>query len=496
MSRPRHVLLLSAVAAPALASCAFVLDFDSLQSEKDTPAQGGQLISGGTSGSGGSAASDPGEGGSGACPSACYDDDPCTADGCNAEGGCLSDVTLGLVLDGIDETVPAEAHYRATAVAGDDDFFLSAFSAGPAGPTLTLYRVPVEGGALSDLGTLDGATVGDLGEPSSAAGLAYQSEAGLLHAFVGMKKAGGTGSRLRRFVMRTSSNEMLGAGLIVSESYWDLSPYNHPVALTVDDIPVVAWIDEDQSIGLDGGGLAQPATLSADTDAMALTLVTSDSGQPVVLYGTASSGVFAERPGADPVAVEECQPAPGVYLSFDSAFATVSGYWLSTWTKIGGPSDGDEGYLTTDGVGMFCGGAGDCLFQQRDCPSSSRSNLLRNPATTIANRPGTSAGRVEVVAVTPLLEPGAEPDAVTARLRVTQEEVDFGVPPFSGATTSEELGPPFDLAVLENAQAPEFRGPDWPVVVHVPPDHYLIAWIEPEGGGDSLRVQRYKMCVP
>lgn len=493
--RSRRLPLPALALAPALASCAFILDFDSLQAEKDS-GQGGVLLTGGSAGRGGSdgmTAGDIGFGGNLFCPAECFDDDPCTVDGCDSNEECLSDVAVGLVLDGIDETVLAEKHYRVTAAAGDDDFFLSAFSVGADGPQVALYRLAAEGSEFSPIGTLTGTLLGDVGEPVSAAGLAVQPASGLLHAFVAMKRLTGDGARVRRVVIDTRTFDIVG-GAFPGDSYWDVSPYNYPVATTLEDLPAVAWINEDQTIGLDGGGLERTETLSADTQAMAIGLVASEDDQPEVIYGT-TDGIFVERPGEDPVGVRECQTTPGGYLSFTTAFTTVPGFWLAGWTKFGVETADDPAFLTTEGTGMYCG-AGRCLVPERECTDATLNNLVHNVATSVVHRPGTRAGLVEVVQATPAIEAGEEPDSVIARVDLAATSVDFGIPPFENDAVSEPLGTPIRVSSQETSEDIGFRGPDWPVIAQVPPDRYVVAWIEPAAAGDALRVQRYRLCLP
>jgi hypothetical protein len=502
--RPARHLLLFALASPVLASCAFLLDFDSLQAENGD-GTGGRLLSGGTSGTagtdenGGSGALGGGEAGAGGnagCSSSCFDEDPCTVDGCDENGECVADVLTGLVPDGIDETIGAARHYRVTAVGGDDDFFLSVFSEGDNGASTAILRLPAEGGALETIATLDASLGEDDGPAASAAGLAFQPGTGLLHAYAALKNADGSASRVRHFVINGSSFEMLASGLVVGDSYWDASPFQHPVAATLGDVPTVAWINEDQSIGVDGGGLEQVETLAAGTPAHALALIGTDGAAPAVIYGTAD-GVLVERPGSDPVTVDECQSAPGAYLSITSTRTTVPGFWLATWTKLGPETDENEGFLTSEGLGLYCADDATCLLQQRDCDDVNPNNLVRNTASTVVHRPGTAAGLVEVVQATPLIGPGEEPDTLSAGILLSQTLVDFGIPPLANPPESEELAPPIALSAQETTEEAEFRGPDWPALAHVAPDRYLVSWIElGADGGDALRVQRYRMCLP
>jgi hypothetical protein len=470
MKRARLTLLWIAF-APALASCAFVLDFDSLQSG-GAGGQAGQLLTG----SGGSAGTSGGTAGHGASPDLC------------GEG------SVGLVLDGIDETLDADTYYRVTATGGDDDFFLSSYSLVGGEPVVTLYRVPAEAGALEEMGTLSGTMLGDLGEPVSAAGLTFQPSAGLLHAYVALRTLSGEGARVWHTIFNVSTLEMLAVSGVVSQSYWQVSPYNYPVATTLGSLVGAAWINEDQTIGFEGVGLPEGQTFSADTDAMALAVLATDTDEPAILYGT-SEGVFVERPGQEPLLVDECQTAPGAYLSFATTSTTIPGFWIGAWTKFGPETDENDAFLTSEGLGLYCSAAG-CAAQTRNCDGGAENNLVRNPVTSVIHRPETLPGLVEVLQARPQLVPGDEEDTVIARLVLTQDAVDFGIPPFENPAETTSLGPEIELSARETSEAIDFRGPDWPAIAHVAPDHYLVSWLEPTDEGDALRIQRYRLCLP
>jgi hypothetical protein len=458
--------------APALASCAFVLDFDSLQSG-GAGGQAGQLLTGGSGGSAGISGGAAGQGSS---------DDLC------GEG------SVGLVLDGIDETLDADTYYRVTATGGDDDFFLSSYSLVGGEPVVTLYRIPAEEGALEEIGTLSGTMLGDLGQPASAAGLAFQPGPGLLHAYVALRTLSGDGARVWHTIFNGSTLEMLPVSAVVSESYWQVSPYNYPVATTLGSLVAAAWINEDQTIGLEGAGLQLVETLSAETDAMALAVLATDADEPAVLYGT-SDGVFVERPGQEPLLVDECQPAPGAYLSFAATSTTIPGFWIGAWTKFGPETDEHDAFLTSEGLGLYCNAAG-CASQARNCDGGAENNLVRNPVTSVIHRQGTTPGLVEVIQARPQLVPGAGEGTVIARLVLTQDAVDFGIPPFENPAEATSLGPEIELSARETSESLDFRGPDWPAIAHVAPDHYLVSWLEPTDEGDALRIQRYRLCLP
>src|SRR5690349_24730787 len=64
----------------------------------------GGMATGGTGGSGGTS-------GAPECPDECFHDDPCVKSGCDENGACLEGNVVGLALDGVDETIGADAHY-------------------------------------------------------------------------------------------------------------------------------------------------------------------------------------------------------------------------------------------------------------------------------------------------------------------------------------------------------------------------------------------------
>jgi hypothetical protein len=73
--------------------------------------------------------------------------------------------------------------------------------------------------------------------------------------------------------------------------------------------------------------------------------------------------------------------------------------------------------------------------------------------------------------------------------------VDFGRVPFQPEPVVTPLGEPMLVGSLP-AAAPDFRGPDWPAMAFVPPNHLTLSFIEPAETGDDLPVQRYRVCYP
>jgi hypothetical protein len=516
MTRPLTTRLF-AVSLPALVSCTFLLDFDELR-EGGPRAQAGTAGSGGSNGGkggsaggggkaggaagkggkGGSAgateAGAAGEGGEGGasveCPPECDDDDPCTEDGCTSTGACRHTDIVGLVLDGIDARIPADDHFRVTMTAAPDGFFLSSFYSKDGATDVSLYRLGAEDTSLTSVATIGSLGIAQMGggAPLSAAGLAVEPGLGLVHAFVALQDRTGMTARVWHVVLDMSFTPQLRVP--IGPTYWAASPYNHPVALNLRGDVYAAWIAGDQSIVLDGSVLTMPERLALGAPASTVTLLGTAGGDPVVLFTSSGGGVYLEAPGIAAAPIEECQDAPGGYLSSGATDTTIPGFWLTHWTKVAPATQTDEGYLTTDGRGVGCAATG-CMLDELNCSADSRSNLVRNQALLTGVRPGDPNGLVSLVQAIPYIAP--DPEGTTAGLLLIPARVDFGRVPFQAEPEVTPLGEPVLVSSLP-ALAPEFTGPDWPAMAFVPPDHLALSFIEPSETGDDLRVQRYRVC--
>jgi len=515
----RRIQNLAFLAAPVLASCSLLLDFDSLQegtggtggTAPGTGGSSGSAGSGGsaglagtsTGGSGGSDAGFTGEGatagdlgsGGAACPDECFHDDPCLVSGCTPSGECKNGHRTGLVLDGIDTTVAADTHYRVTLASADDAFFLSSFAENGGKKELTFYRLGATGDAFDAIGSLGGLNLGPVGDPLSAAGLVVEPGLGLIHAFVGLDDRMGMGGRVWHLVMDMSyqAKTPAPAGSLM-DGYWSDSPYSHPVGLYADGQVYGAWINADGSISLSDSSLLPPARLADGVHATTLSLFTSIDDQPHVLYGVYGGGVFIERPGLGPLPVTECQDAPGAYVSSSITATGLNGLWLGAWTKVSlGDAPEGEGFLTTNGRLLGCGKDA-CSTDQEACKPADTNNLVRNPATVVVHRPGDPTGLVELVEAMPFI--GAEGGGNQGNLMLLQQSINYGQNPLMSPPVVEEIAPPIPLAT-EDIGPPDYRGPDFPAVGFVPPDRFAVAWTQPAAtSGDELRVQRYRMCLP
>jgi len=510
-----------ALLVPTLASCSFILDFDDLTGGEAEAGRGGAAGAamggkagtsggkggkggaggtggGGTSGGageGGEPTGQGGEGGSADCPAVCFDDDPCTVDGCTSTGACIDETMAGLLLDGVDERIAADAHFRVTMTAASDAFFLSSFSTVAGLPEVTFYRldgVDTEG-ALVEIGKLGDLGLGALGaaEPVSAAGLAFEPGLGLIHGFAGIADVGGGGGA-RVWHVALDMNFMPRMRTPIGPSYWSASPYNFPAAINLRGDIYAAWIAEDRTITVASPILAAPLPLAAGRTASTVTLIGTARGNPVALYTEEPGGVTLESPDIPALDIPECQPAAGLYSSISATDTTIPGFWLAGWTKFAPASGGDEGYLTTDGRGIGCSDMG-CVLDEQNCSANSTMNLVRNQALMTSTRPGDRNGLVTFVQALPVLGVTPGTNEAIGALALIASRVDFGNVPFEEPPTITALGE--SIAVSETpALPPDLRGPDWPVLGFVEPDRVALAFIEPAASGDELRVQRYRIC--
>jgi hypothetical protein len=465
------------------------LDFDELQTEKDDDGAAGETSSGG--GSGGKGGSS-GAGGAEDCPASCFDDDPCTLDGCTGEGECTRETATGLVLDGIDETLLADFHGRTTIAAASDAFFLSNLAVDANAAEVSFYRLDAnaETEALTTIAEVSELDLGDAA-PLSPAGLAIDTPRGLIHGFIGMLTGSGE-RRVRHIVL--DMNYEVRTNLQIADTYWGDSPFHHPVAANFGGEIVSAWINENRTVSLWTGAVAGPAELALGQTATTVSLLATPENDPFVLYTADGGGVYVESRTVAAASVGECQTRPGGYLSSSATSIGIPGFWLAFWTKYGEETPEEDGFLTTDGRGLVCSSLGCANILAGDC-TNVISSSSRNVAFASALRPGDPTGLVHLVQVTPLVGVSDDNEELRAGMIATASRVDFGSVPFEMPAETTDLGS-IVLADMPTS-LPGLPGPDWPVVAYVPPDRFAIAWTQPaQAAGSELRIQRYRLCAP
>ena len=489
--------LLPVVAAPFLASCVFLLNYDDLQ-KPNTSANGG---SPGSDGGASSTSGAGGEAGSASLPACgnCNDHDPCTVDTCDETGDapvCTHEATEGLKLDGFQTTLTSMHHVRVSLVAGGQQFFLAALESEKAGPQVSLYRLANAGTQLETIGAdlkLDGV-------PISNVGLAVEElavGAVALHGFVATKlKVGNTAARVFHVVNRADQTTVNVAGL----SYAEGNANNFPQALLIGDKIVGAWIQSDGTIAVHNVGTAKTDTFGAPTlPATTLSLLSTANAQPAVMFTASAAakqalGTYVETAGQSRTMLAECETRPGDYLSSSVIGTQVPGLWLADITRVG------DGYLTTGGGTIVCGNNA-CVAAGEDCTKATPSNGLRDVAGATVRFETDPPGIVYSVVALPQLAPKADDmTLVEGKLSLVLGRADFSTP---GKATSTTIGGDAQTGLKTIAHNDTdatlgYAGPDWPAVGILPTKQVAVAWIQPNttADGTELHVQRYKMCLP
>jgi hypothetical protein len=493
----RHLLPLCVT--PLLASCAFLLDYDDLQSRAATETGGiGGVPS--TSESGAPAIGGQGGDSASACGD-CNDHDACTVDTCDETGDaptCLHEPTEGLKLDGFETTLTADRFVRVSLVASGQLFYLAALRVDKDVPRVSLHRLASDGLELEPVGT-------DLkleGIPVSNVGLAVEELAlgdVALHGFLAAKpKVGDLTPRVFHLVNhanKTTSN-------LVGMAYKADDESVFPQALSMGGRIVGAWIQPDGTIAVHDVGSLRTDTFGATTvPATTLSLISTGDNKPAVLFtaqtGTSAIGTYVETSGQNRSRLEECEMRAGQYLSSSVIGTQVPGLWLATITRFG------DDYLTSGSGTVLCGNNA-CSAIPEDCAKAIPANGIRDIAGAAVHFATDDPGILYSVVAIPQI--GLKPDDATtaeAKLSLALSRADVSAPGNADSTT---IGGDVDTGLLEIARNDTskdtgFVGPDWPAVGILPSQQVAVAWIQPAASpgaaaASELHVQRYKMCLP
>lgn len=492
--------MLTLVAAPFLASCVFLLDYDDLQRGPEPDAGGtaaGGDAAGGTSSAAGGLGASGDAGSSGSCGD-CNDHDACTVDTCDETGDepvCTHEATEGLKLDGFETTLTSLRHVRVSVVAGGQQFYFAALEGEAQGPKVSLYRLAGDGSELESFGAdlaLDGV-------PISNVGLAVEELAVgevALHGFVATKlKPAAAAPRVFHVVNRGDKTMVNVAGL----SYAAGNETVFPQALVIGDKVVGAWIQADGTIAVHNVGSAKTDTFGlASLPATTLALLSTGDAQPAVMFTAEAGpqqalGTYVETSGQNRTKLPECETRPGDYLSSSVIGTQIPGLWLAHVTRFG-----DE-YLTTGGGTIVCGN-NVCVAGGENCAEATPSNGVRNVTGATVRFEADPPGIVYSVLAIPQVALKAD-DATTAegKLSLALGRADFS----AQVPTSTKIGGDADTGLMTVAhndtdEASGFAGPDWPAVAILPTKQVAVAWIQPNPSADGteLHVQRYKMCLP
>jgi hypothetical protein len=491
--------LLAVIAAPFLASCVFLLDYDDLQGGS-VPNDGGTTATAGAA-AGGMADSVGGVGASGEAGSSsscgdCNDHDACTVDTCDETGDaptCTHEATEGLKLDGFETTLTSLRHVRVSVVAGGQQFYFATLEGEAAGPKVSLYRLASDGTELESFG----ADLALEGVPMSNVGLAVEELAVgeiALHGFVATKlKVAAAVPRVFHVVNRGDKTMVNVAGLSYAGNETVF-----PQALVMGDKVVGAWIQADGTIAVHNVGSAKTDTFGLPTlPATTLALLSTGDAQPAIMFTAEAGpkqalGTYVETSGQNRTKLPECEARPGDYLSSSVIGTQIPGLWLANITRFG-----DE-YLTTGGGTLVCGN-NVCVAAGEDCAQATPSNGVRNIAGATVRFEADPPGIIYSVLAIPQVAPKLD-DATSAegKLSLALGRADFS----EQKPTSTKIGGDPETGLMTVArndtdEAAGFAGPDWPAVAILPTKQVAVAWIQPNPSADGteLHVRRYKMCL-
>jgi hypothetical protein len=489
----RWLTLVPLVFVFSLASCAFLLDFDELQAGDgagpDAAAgTGGTGGTGGSSGSssgtsgsaggGGSSGTGPGDGGG--CPESCADTDPCTVDRCDTSASPPRCVNDRLVKDGVSESLVADEMYRVTMTSGGDAFYYSVFEQTNMSPEVTLYELTREGTASRELAKVSSIPL--FGPARSAGGLVVDTSQGFkLHAFPAFGNDVWHIIFDSTFAVGVNNSHRVGIG-----TYDSTIAKRHPVAMKLANGEIVgAWINTDGTVSV--GSATRTATALSPTGVVVSQIAPLGAGNTPGVLWTGPSGVNAQLLGGTPSPVAACNTEPGVYLSATSA-EILPGFWIASWTKAG------NNYLVNEGKGLGCSGT-TCTGEATCDPADQATPGLRNPALATAARSSDPPGTVLLASATPVIGPDQPGGSLTSAILLNLQRMVIEQGPPLRATT-QDIGS-VELARMPPGPAPNLEGPDWPAISILPPNKIAVAWLEPgASGGDRLRVERYKICLP
>ncbi|HEX2875531.1 MAG TPA: hypothetical protein VHP33_29970 [Polyangiaceae bacterium] len=491
--RPRHYL--PVFAAPLLASCVFLLDYDELQGGNANgaggmPASGGQP-EGGTPNQVGEAGNAGAGAGASPC-GVCDDQDPCTTDSCDGDA-CVHEALEGLALDGLDVSLPNTRHVRVSLAASGTYFYFSVLQVANKLPQIALYRLASDGAELEPL-----STEGLEGIPVSNIGLAVEELAlgeVALHGFLAAEpKLGDIAPKVFHLVHRDGNT----TANLVGASYKADNEYVFPQAVNMGGSIVGAWIQPDGTIAVHSVGSARSDVFGAATlPATTLSLLATADDKPAVLFTAQSApgaamGTYIETSGSNRAKLAECETRPGDYLSSSVIATQVPGLYLANTTRYG------DDYLTSGGGAILCGNNA-CAPLPESCDDAEASAGIRNVAGAAVHFKTDDPGIVYSVVAVPQIAVKDDGSGAEGRLSLALGRADFSAPgePQSNTIGGDASGL-LQVAQNDTSEALGFAGPDWPAVGILPSERVAVAWIQPgaSGTGTDLHVQRYKMCLP
>lgn len=501
-------VLTLALAAAAVPSCVFVLDFDELQ-EGDGADAGS---SGGNGGAGGSGAAGAGAGGAGgsagsdAC-GGCDDGDPCTRDTCDTSGSTprCAFTPEGLKPDGLSVTRSFDGLERVTLASSGDRFYLSVFGELEGELDVALFGFGRSGGAET---FTEGARFSTLRagplltkSPASVGGLlpivsGFDTR---IYAFVALQPTLGLGDDAEVWQLVFGDDLQViesGAMALGGANYLNDDPTTYPVPWTssTSDEHYVAWRGRggiyvtklDTPLGLfqqpqlQVGGVRHIAPFT--TPGRTGLIQVGDSGVSGHFFDDPLLDVAAPNLSA-PASIQQCNTFPGGFTSVQTVDAQIPGLYFTTWSKSA------DDFIGTELVALFCGEQGPdtvCAATPESCADGDRLIPgLRNPNQVLLRRSSDPADTLHVFSAFSI----ADPDDGDAGLLLQMQR---------SIVDTEEAGNTVSLGTvtLLESWSPGEDFADYPVLALSGEDKLAAAWIEPSSGGAQLRVERFDICYP
>lgn len=477
--------------ASSLAACAFLLDFDELQTDGQDASLGGTGGTDGGAGAGGDAATDGGgTGGDASAPecvnaSDCDDEDPFTSEDCVSER-CVYAPTGTLEPDPdfkLDQLTPRVL--RVTLATFEDRVVLSTFAAGTNVPHQTTLRTfavaapSVTFDAIRDvtslLGGLPDGGVNDE-TPGSAAGML--EVAGELHAFFATFKPFDSTkvwhvSLDANLAPTTSPTVITDAGITYDVGLGQSRRYPTPGIVDNDDV-AAAYVLGVGSASPGAVQLRGPngdyGTFAVGAEYAAPVSVPGGSGVAFLKSGS-KSDTYGWRVGGTTQEYSTCFLS-GSSWGVLSATSPVPGLTFAVY------SSSHLGANSTDSRAFFCNTTG-CVVTPSDsasCPTNS-TEFVRNPTihSQLTNAQPKQGVRVRLASVYPVVE-STKTDLLlnVGFVDVADEGSSGGYPP---VTVTSDTGA---------ARA------DYPAVVVVG-DRIVVAWISGANGSEMVHLRRYQL---
>lgn len=270
----------------------------------------------------------------------------------------------------------------------------------------------------------------------------------------------------------------------------------HPIAWRPGDDEVYgAWTGPNGIYLHSGAGVLDGAAVPAfdapgalETDLAPLAVGTT----PAVAF-TTENGAFTQALGRAARGVPRCENrTSSPFSAWASPGRFIQGLFLAGWTNFG--SD----FVSTEASIVFCG-QGDCVPDQMpECDSDNPTDNARNARIELFRRDGDPNNvfyQVSTISTFTGTAVSPEPILLLQGLRVVFANDD--VSDVQQVDTLTPQSPDLGIEVSRTALGPESSGPDWAELTVNGGDRIGLAWIEPkEGGGDVVRMRRYRVCFP